>query len=81
MRHNQETLGNGCVCDSGCEACDRLAEAFEAMRDSLSWLTGIADGSIVLTRMPWRAKDYGSKQAIANAREALRLADKVTRGR
>jgi hypothetical protein len=35
MRHNQETLGNGCLCDSGCESCNRLAEAFEAMREAL----------------------------------------------
>jgi len=32
MRHNQETLGNGCVCDSGCEACDRLADEVERLR-------------------------------------------------
>lgn len=23
---NQGRLGSGCVCDSGCESCDRLAE-------------------------------------------------------
>lgn len=38
MRHNQETLGNGCVCDSGCESCDALADAFEAMREALAYL-------------------------------------------
>ena len=32
---NQGRLGSGCVCDSGCENCTRLAEAFVAMRDAL----------------------------------------------
>lgn len=34
-RSNQETLGNGCVCEHGCEACDRLAEAFTRMQAAL----------------------------------------------
>lgn len=34
-RSNQETLGSGCICEHGCDSCDRLAEAFNAMRDAL----------------------------------------------
>jgi len=62
MRHNQETLGNGCICDSGCEQCDALAEAFEAMRRAL-------DNFMHL------------EPEMREAREALQLADKVSRGR
>ena len=45
MRHNQETLGNGCLCDSGCEACDRLAEAFTALREALFTVAMLPEAS------------------------------------
>lgn len=35
---NQSRLNNGCVCDSGCESCDRLAEAFTEMHQTLAYL-------------------------------------------
>lgn len=34
-RTAQARLNSGCVCAGGCESCDRLAEAFEAMQAAL----------------------------------------------
>ena len=60
---NQMRLGNGCVCDSGCDSCWRLAEAFEAMEAALR---KVVDD---LSTVPCRA--------INEARAALALARKV----
>jgi len=74
MRHNQETLGNGCVCDTGCESCGRLAEAFEAMREAVEHVKAMA-GDVYLDGHP----EWGT--IVSDATVALHLADKVTRGR
>lgn len=68
---NQTVLGNGCVCTHGCEACDALAEAFEAMREALRNV--ISD----LGRTG-EAYDGGEPHCVHRARAALALADKVS---
>jgi len=74
---NQATLGNGCVCDSGCPRCDALAEAFEAMREAL--MLNIEAGA----RLQVGERNGGAmgdmSLATDKARAALALADKVTR--
>lgn len=41
---NQATLNNGCVCDSGCESCDRLAAEVIALREALAALADKVKG-------------------------------------
>ena len=73
---NQATLGSGCVCDSGCEACDRLAGAFEAMREALALSTSMmAESFVTLGLAPFGAPEV----AIIRNRAALALADKLSR--
>lgn len=62
-RSNQETLGSGCVCETGCKSCDRLAEAWEAMTEALDYA----------------AVHSSSGQIRDKARAALALARKVSR--
>ena len=35
---NQARLNSGCVCDSSCDSCGRLADAFVAMREAFNEL-------------------------------------------
>lgn len=67
MRSNQETLGNGCVCETGCDSCDRLAEAWEAM---LWALRRCAESALIDAER--QAPDVHKE-----IRAALRLAEKV----
>lgn len=62
---NQTRLGNGCVCDSGCESCDALAEAWEAMREALKHMQQVGM-SIRAESVIWHDIDH-----------AVALADKV----
>lgn len=42
---NQYRLNSGCVCDSGCESCARLAEAYTQMREALIAISrGLTNG-------------------------------------
>ena len=50
---NQARLNNGCVCDSGCDQCGRLADAFTEMRD-------------ILGKAPKPPFDSGYKKAMLN---------------
>ena len=59
---NQARLGNGCVCDSGCDSCGRLAEAFTRMEAALRRV--LRDG-------------YLHHDLETVTRAALRLAEKV----
>jgi hypothetical protein len=74
---NQAALGNGCVCDSGCERCDALAEAFGAMREALAKVCG--------DKVPWHINANSAELryhfSLDKCRAALALADKVIRGR
>lgn len=65
---NQATLGNGCVCDSGCPRCDALAEAWPLMISALHQGLG------------WVEADPGGpgSETARMIREAIRLA-KVAR--
>ena len=65
---NQARLGNGCVCAEGCESCDALAEAFEAMREALHPFVELNRQTVS------NAQHNAMYQA---ARAALKLADKV----
>lgn len=69
-RSNQEALGSGCVCSHGCKSCDRLAEAFEAMREALK---------ICLPHVHQMAWNKLGEEAESQARAALKLADEVRR--
>jgi len=69
-KSNQSTLGNGCVCDSGCENCDALAEAYTATLKALrscptGYLGGIADGRAWL-------RQYAAALALAAKVEGRR---------
>jgi hypothetical protein len=64
-RDNQATLGNGCVCASGCDSCDQLAEAFEAMREALRYALDAGQGAGIV------------KRHIDRMNAALARADKV----
>lgn len=68
-RTNQARLNNGCVCPDGCDSCDRLAEAFEAMREALQHVTTLAAEAAMGT--------YRTSVQVKEARAALRLADRV----
>jgi len=76
-RDNQATLGNGCVCASGCPACDTLAEAWGAMVEALT-------RALNYWEPPCKAEDCdkGShvEQLLAwrRATRALTLARRVT---
>lgn len=65
----QVILNSGCVCSHGCDSCDRLAEAWEAMREALQWLV----------KVPMPNVQPFLPQMRQAARAALALADKVGR--
>ena len=73
---NQGRLNSGCVCNEGCESCDALAEAFEAMREALEFTLGqLSD----MTSMDFgRGKDKHARNKMA---AALVLAEEAQRGR
>jgi len=63
---NQATLNNGCVCDSGCEACDRLAREVEGLRHfAAAFPSRSSDGP---------ADAFKRYQQMAEAFEAMREA-------
>lgn len=76
---NQARLGSGCVCDSGCDSCDRLAEAFEAVREALVHVQ-LAYSMARQTQAHDITLDAFFLVPNYEARAALALADKVTRG-
>lgn len=70
---NQARLNSGCICDSGCESCARLAEAFEALRDSLAWMKDNAEN---IQRHP-ELYQHSLSHHVQEARAALALAARV----
>ena len=64
---NQLILSNGCVCSHGCPGCDRLAEAWTAMREALRRVYSST------------AYDRMSDERQAEVDAALSLAQKVSR--
>jgi hypothetical protein len=74
-RDNQTTLGSGCVCPSGCDSCDRLAEAWSAMVEALTGVLADAALSRNLMMQPHLQLAAAREE---QARAALTLARRVT---
>ena len=69
MLSNQMRLGNGCVCDSGCDSCARLADAFEAMREALEHVKAMA-GDVYLDGHPeWETMVFDAVASLSLARK------------
>lgn len=71
---------NGCMCQSGdCDSCNRLAEAFEAMREALIRLISFFGNPLTtgdVSRLRFTTTIDGVD--VQRARQSLALADKVT---
>ena len=75
---------NGCMCQDGtCESCNRVVEAFEAVRQALRVIFKAAKTAYVtLPLLPDKvtSNEVAIKKIIDRARAALALAEKVLNG-
>lgn len=72
---NQQALNNGCICEDGCAQCNRLADAYVAMREALLLFTS----EIPLVRGNATGLWAYSVNWEEKARAALALADSLSK--